>query len=405
MPAFEYIALNPRGREEKGVLEGDTPRQIRQVLREKQLVPLEVNEVKEGRNPKRSGLRTYRQRLSTADLALITRQLATLLKAGTPLEEALSAIAKQAHKPSIERIVMGVRSKVVEGHTLADSLAQFPSVFPKLYRATIAAGEHAGHLDAVLDRLADFTENHQAMQQKITTALIYPILLTLIAIGVVSGLLGYVVPQVVQVFENMGQELPVLTRGMIALSHFVTTAGPYLAIALVLLAFIFYRLYQRPGFRRRVDRWLLHLPLFGKLIRSKNATSFARTLAILAGSGVPILNALQNAAETVANLPMRDAVETTAERVREGGSISASLQRSGLFPPMMIHLIASGEGSGNLEEMLERAADQQERETTTTISATLALFEPALVLIMGAVVLIIVLAILLPIFELNQLVG
>lgn len=405
MPAFEFVAVNPRGREEKGVLEADSARQVRQQLRDKQLTPLEVKEVKESAGKSRSGLRTYRHKLSTADLALLTRQLATLLKAGTPLEETLSAIASQSHKSSVTRVVMGVRSKVVEGHTLADSLAQFPGVFPKLYRATVAAGEHAGHLDAILDRLADFTENSHAIQQKITTALIYPVLLTLIAIGVVAGLLGYVVPQVIQVFENMGQELPVLTRGMIALSGFVTSWGPYIFVLLILLAVVFYQLYKRPGFQRRVDRILLRLPLFGNLIRGKNAAAFSRTLSILAGSGVPILSALQNAAETVSNLPMREAVEHTAERVREGGSISGSLQRSGLFPPMTVHLIASGESSGNLEEMLERAADQQERETTTTISAALGLFEPALVLVMGAVVLIIVLAILLPIFELNQLVG
>lgn len=405
MPAFEFIAVNARGREEKGVLEGDSARQIRQQLRDKQLVPLEVQEVKEGAGTSSSGLRTYRHKLSTADLALLTRQLATLLKAGTPLEETLSAIGRQSHKSSVTRVIMGVRSKVVEGHTLADSLAQFPGVFPKLYRATVSAGEHAGHLDAILDRLADYTENHQAMQQKITTALIYPVLLTLIAIGVVAGLLGYVVPQVVSVFENMGQELPVLTRGMIALSDFVTSSGPYVLVLLIALVVLFYRLYKRDGFRRRVDHLLLRLPLFGNLIRGKNSASFSRTLSILAGSGVPILSALQNSAETIGNLPMREAIEETAERVREGGSISASLQRSALFPPMTVHLIASGESSGNMEEMLERAAEQQERETTTTISAALGLFEPALVLIMGAVVLIIVLAILLPIFELNQLVG
>ena len=405
MPAYEYIAIDTRGRERKGTMEGDTPRQIRQLLREKQLAPLEVEEVRERKGASRKGLRTYRQTLKAADLSLITRQLATLLQAGTPLEEALATIAQQAHRQSVERIIVGVRSRVMEGYSLADSLAQFPGAFPNMYRATVAAGEHAGHLDKVLERLADYTENHQAMQQKITSALIYPVMLTLIAIGVVSGLLGYVVPQVVQVFDNMGQDLPVLTRAMITASHIVKTFGPWVLALAIIGAIVFARLYRRPGFKRRVDGMMLRLPLIGNLIRGKNGAAFARTLSILAGSGVPILTALKNSADVVGNLPMKEAIEKTAEKVREGGTISGSLQKTGLFPPMAMHLIASGESSGKLEEMLERAAEQQERETTTTISTALSLFEPALILIMGAVVLIIVLAILLPIFELNELVG
>ncbi len=405
MPAYEYIAIDSRGKERKGTMEGDTPRQVRQLLREKQLTPLEVEEVRERKGTAEKGLRTYRQSLKTADLSLITRQLATLLQAGTPLEEALGTIAQQAHRQSVERIIIGVRSRVMEGYSLADSLAQFPGAFPNMYRATVAAGEHAGHLDKVLERLADYTENHQAMQQKITSALIYPVMLTLIAIGVVSGLLGYVVPQVVQVFDNMGQDLPVLTRAMIAASDIVKTLGPWVLVFSIIGAIVFARMYRRPGFKRRVDSMMLRLPLIGNLIRGKNGAAFSRTLSILAGSGVPILTALKNSADVVGNLPMKEAIEKTAEKVREGGTISGSLQKTGLFPPMAMHLIASGEQSGKLEDMLERAAEQQERETTTTISTALSLFEPALILIMGAVVLIIVLAILLPIFELNELVG
>ncbi len=405
MPAYEYIAIDARGKERKGTMEGDTPRQVRQLLREKQLTPLEVEEVKERKSKSRSGLRTYRQSLKAADLSLITRQLATLLQAGTPLEEALATIAQQAHRQSAERIIVGVRSRVMEGYSLADSLAQFPGAFPNMYRATVAAGEHAGHLDKVLERLADYTENHQAMQQKITSALIYPVMLTLIAIGVVSGLLGYVVPQVVQVFDNMGQDLPILTRAMITASHIVKTFGPWVLALAIIGAIIFARLYRRPGFKRKIDSMMLRLPLIGNLIRGKNGAAFARTLSILAGSGVPILTALKNSADVVGNLPMKEAIEKTAEKVREGGTISGSLQKTGLFPPMAMHLIASGESSGKLEEMLERAAEQQERETTSTIGTALSLFEPALILVMGAVVLIIVLAILLPIFELNELVG
>lgn len=402
MPAFEYIALSSRGKEQKGVLEGDTARQVRQQLRDRQLSPLEVIEVRDSKGS--PGLKTFRSSLRTGDLALVTRQLATLLSAGTPLDESLSAISSQSHKSTIERVITGVRARVVEGHSLSDSLAQFPGAFPSLYRATVAAGEHAGQLDKILERLADYTENHQATQQKITSALIYPILLTVIAIAVVAGLLGYVVPQVVQVFTNMDQELPILTRGLIATSHAVTTLGPYVLGLGILGLIVFFRLYKRAGFRRRVDGGLLRLPLIGNLIRGKHAAAFTRTLAILSSSGVPVLAALNNAAEVVTNLPMREAIESTAERVREGASISGSLQKTGLFPPMTVHLIASGEGSGQLDAMLERAADQQERETSTTINVALSLFEPALIIIMGVVVLIIVLAILLPIFELNQLV-
>ncbi len=404
MPAFEYRALNARGKEEKGILEGDSAKGIRQQLREKQLTPLEVSEIKEGA-ARGGAMLTSRTRLKSIDLALVTRQLATLLQAGTPLEEALAAIANQSGKKVVERTMLGVRGKVVEGYSFADSLGQFPAAFPELYRATVAAGENSGHLDKVLDRLAEYTENYQAIQQKMTTALIYPVLLTGIAILVVAGLLGYVVPQIVGVFENLGQELPALTKMLIAVSDFVKATGIYVVILLAVLALVFSRLYKRKGFRRRVDRALLRLPVFGKLIRGKNTAAFTRTLSILFSSGVSILEALQNAAQVVSNLPMREAIEETIVRVREGASLSGSLQRSGLFPPMVMHLIASGESTGRLGEMLERAAEQQESETSSTITAAISLFEPALILTMGITVLIIVLAILLPIFELNQMVG
>lgn len=404
MPAFEYKALNAKGKEEKGILEGDSAKGIRQVLRDKKLTPLEVNEIKES-SKKSAGLSTSRATLKSIDLALITRQLATLLQAGTPLDESLSAIANQSSKKVVERTLLGVRGKVVEGHSLADSLGQFPGAFPNLYRATVAAGENSGHLDKVLDRLADYTENYQAMQQKMSTALIYPVLLTVIAIVIVSGLLGYVVPQVVGVFENLGQDLPALTQMLIAVSDVVKASGIYIVILVIIGSIIFSRLYKKPMFRRKVDRWLLRLPVFGNLIRGKNTAAFTRTLSILTGSGVSILDALKNSSEVVANLPMRDSIEETIERVREGGSLSGSLQRSNLFPPMTLHLIASGEAAGRLGEMLERAADQQEMETNSTITAAISLFEPALILTMGIVVLVIVLAILMPIFELNQMVG
>ncbi len=403
MPAFEYAALNKTGRRERGVVEGDTARQVRQVLRERGLTPLEIAEVAEQKQRER-GVASFRRGVGAGDLALITRQLATLVRSGSPLEEALSTTARQTHKNAIKRVVLAVRARVVEGHTLADGMSEFPNVFPELYRATVAAGEQSGFLDAVLERLADYTEARQVMQQKIVTAMFYPALLTFMAVLVLGGLLGYVVPKVVQVFDNLGQELPLLTRGLIATSDLVRDYGVFALILLIALGFGLNRLLKHEEYRVRYHRLLLRLPLIGGLTRGLNTARFARTLSILAASGVPILEALKIAAQVIPNRPMRQAVETSAVKVREGAAIHRSLEQSGHFPPMTVYLIASGETSGNLQEMLERAAIQQERETDTTISATLGIFEPVLIMVMGAIVLLIVLAILLPIFELNQLV-
>ena len=406
MPAFEYTALKPTGREEHGVVEGDTARQVRQVLRDRGLTPLQVAEVAEQAASARSGLGAFSRRrgMRAGDLALLTRQLATLVRSGSTLEESLATAARQTEKRRTKSIILAVRARVVEGHSLATGLAEFPAAFPELYRATVAAGEQSGHLDAVLERLADYTESRQEMNQKVVMALFYPAILTVMAVLVLVGLLGYVVPEVVKVFENIGQELPWLTRALIAVSDAVRSYGIYAVIVLIALGAWIRRLLRNEEHLARFHRTLLRIPVIGRLTRSLNTARFARTLSILAASGVPILEAMHIAAQVVPNLPMRRAVETAALRVREGASIHASLERSGLFPPMTLHLIASGEASGNLEAMLERAAHQQERETSMTISATLGLFEPVLILAMGGVVLIIVLAILLPIFELNQLV-
>jgi general secretion pathway protein F len=404
MPAFEYTALNPAGREQNGVIEGDTARQARQVLRERGLSPLDVKQVAV---EKTQG--TVRQRLSggglnATELALMTRQLATLVRSGTPLEESLATTARQSSKPRIKRIILAVRARVNEGHTLEAGLSDFPAAFPELYRATVAAGEQSGHLDAVLDRLADYAESRQEMQQKINMAMFYPLILTTIAFLVAGGLLTYVVPQVVQVFEHLGQELPFLTRALIAVSDATKAYGLFFIVAIALGVYLFSRGMRNEAFRMRVHQFLLRLPLISRLIRGLNTARFARTLSILVGSGVPVLEALRIAAQVIPHVPMRQAVLAAAADVREGASINSSLQSSGFFPPMTLHLIASGESSGNLQVMLERAASHQERELQTSISAIMTLFEPVLILVMGVLVLIIVLAILLPIFELNQLV-
>lgn len=403
MGAFEYSALDAGGKERSGVLEGDTPRQVRQRLREQGLVPLSVEEVVRreaaGTGPARS-----RRRISATDLALITRQLATLVRAGLPLEEAFHSVARQSEKPRIKSMLLAVRSRIMEGHDMATGLADFPHVFPELYRATVGAGEQSGYLDTVLERLADYTEVRQALHQRVQLALLYPVLLTIVAISVTIALLTYVVPQVVQVFANMNQQLPVLTRGLIALSDFLRAHGLLLLTVGSALAVGVVWLLRRPGPRRRFHRLQLRLPLLARLVRGFNTARFSRTLSILVAAGVPALEALRIAAQVISNVPMREAVEAAAARVREGASLHGALEASGLFPPMTINLIASGEASGDLEGMLERAAASQEREIETLVSALLGLFEPLLILVMGGLVLMIVVAILLPIFDLNQLV-
>lgn len=403
MPAFEYAALTPQGRQEKGVLEGDSPRQVRQQLRERGLTPINVETVDSAsRVGSAGGLR--RGHMDAGELALLTRQLATLLRAGAPLEEALANIARQTRKAAVKRVVMGVRSRVVEGYSLGKALGEYPNIFSELYRATVEAGEESGHLDPVLERLADYTESRQVMRQKVGAALIYPVMLTLVAILVLAGLLGYVVPQVVQVFVEMGQQLPLLTRGLLLVSAAVQDYGLWALAVIILLVWVWRRLLRLEAFRYRVHQLLMGLPLIGNLYRGLNSARFARTLSILAGSGVPILDALEIAGRVLSSLPMREAVKQATARVREGSLIHKALERSGQFPPMMVYMIASGEASGQLEAMLERAAEQQEREADMAISTALALFEPLLIIVMGALVLLIVLAILLPIFELNQLI-
>jgi general secretion pathway protein F len=403
MGAYEYAALDVRGRTRKGVLEGDTARQVRAQLREQGLTPLEVSEVvqREQRRIRRAFLG---RGLSATDLALITRQLSTLTGSGLPLEEALRTVTLQTDRARIRRIMLAVRSRVVEGHSLATGLGDFPSSFSELYRATVAAGEQSGHLDLVLDRLADYTEQRQATRQKVQLALFYPALLTVMAVVVTVGLLVYVVPEVVRVFQDVGQELPGLTRGLIALSDFLRGHGPFLLLAVV-VAVVGARFALRvPAMHTAFDRAILAVPLIGRLARGVNTARFARTFSILMASGVEVLEGLRIAAQVVSNQPMRQAVEEAASRVREGASLHGSLQASRLFPPMTLSLLASGESSGNLDGMLERAATQQEREVETLIAALLGLFEPLLILLMGGVVLTIVLAVLLPIFDLNQLV-
>jgi general secretion pathway protein F len=344
------------------------------------------------------------RRVSAADLSLFTRQLATLVRAGLPLEEALLAVSQQTEKPRVQSIVLGVRARVMEGHALADGFAEFPRIFPEIYRATVAAGEQAGHLDKVLERLADYTEGRELIRQKVLAAMLYPIVLTVMSFGIVSLLMVYVVPKVVAVFENSKAKLPMVTQALIATSAFFRNYGLYLLIATVVAVVLFQRWQRDPAARRRVQRLQLRTPLVGKLTRGFNTARFTRTFSILSASAVPVLEALRISGEVVTNLPMRDAVTDAAARVREGAPIGRSLAVSRMFPPMTIHLISSGESSGQLESMLERAAISQERELDGLLSALVGLLGPLLIIVMGLFVMGIVFAMLLPIIEMNNLI-
>jgi general secretion pathway protein F len=403
MGAFEYVAMDQAGKQAKGLLEGDTPKHIRQLLRDRNLLPVSVTEVAQ-KEARRQSSFSFRKGISSGELALVTRQLASLSQSGMPLEESLLAVSQQNDNPRTKSILLGVRAKVMEGYTLADGLSDFPQAFPELYRATVAAGEQSGHLDIVLERLADYTESRQELRQNITNAMVYPIALVVMAVGIISFMLATVVPKIVGVFQSTQAELPGLTRGLITASDFLRDYWPALIIGIAALGYIIWRILQHEGPRRRYHRFLLSMPITGRLTRGINTARFTRTLSILAGAGVPILEALKISAEVIENLPMRDAVTDATIRVREGASISRSLAISKLFPPMMIHLISSGEAGGKLEEMLGRAAVGQEREVDGLIATLLGILQPLVIVLMGGIVLMIVLAILLPIFELNNLI-
>ena len=405
MGAFEYTALDAGGREQSGILEGDTARHIRQLLRERQLLPVAVNEIaqKESTRQKSTSF-SFTGRVSAADLSLFTRQLATLVRAGLPLEESLLAVSQQTERPRIQSIVMGVRARVMEGHTLANGFTEFPRVFPEIYRATVSAGEQAGHLDSVLERLADYTESREGMRQKVMAAMLYPIVLSVMCFVIVCGLMTFVVPKVVAVFEASKGKLPFITQVLIGTSDFMRADGIYLLIGIGLAAFLFNRWLRNPAARRKWHRTQLRMPIVGKLSRGFNTARFARTFSILSAASVPVLEALRISGEVVTNLPMQDAVADATARVREGAAIGRSLSTSKLFPPMTIHLISSGESSGTLENMLERAAIAQERELDGLLDAMVGLLGPMLIVSMGVFVMGIVFAMLLPIFEMNQLI-
>ncbi|MEE2890742.1 MAG: type II secretion system inner membrane protein GspF [Pseudomonadota bacterium] len=409
MAAYEFIALDARGRRQKGVLEADSVRQIRQQLRDRGWAPVSVEATASASTAQqdaagtRSGFR-FRRGLSLLELAIITRHLATLVGSGLPIEEALNAAAQQADRPRLKSILLAVRARVLEGYPLAAALAEFPAAFDDLYRATVSAGEHAGHLEEVLENLAEFTERRQESGQNVQMALLYPIILIFISLLIVGGLLAYVVPEIVGVYSDTGQELPWLTVALIALSEFLAAWGAALLGAVLVAIVGVARWLQLSGPKKRFHGLLLRLPITRSFVRAANASQFANTLAILTGSGVPLVDAMSISAQVVPNVRLRESIGGATQRVAEGTSLRMALEEVGQFPPLMIHMVGSGEASGDLDAMLARVAGHLERDLQRTVTVMLELLKPGMLLIMGGLVLLIVLAILLPILNLNQLV-
>ena len=406
MTAYRYRALNTAGKLVRGVLEGDSERQVRSTLRGQSLRPVEVNLANKqlAANKSRWRLPLLQSRISAGDLALLTRQLATLVQSNLPLDEALQAAAQQSRSARIKGMLLHVRSRVAEGHTLAYAMAEFPLVFNEMYRAMVNAGEHAGFLGPVLQQLADYTEQRQYTGQKLKMAMIYPFILVGVAVAVVVALMVFVVPELIGIFAHTRRELPLLTRGLIASSDFFRDYAMWMLVGLVILAFVIRRLLRSPQRKKRWHGLLLRTPGLSRLLIALDTARFASTLSILMASGVPLLDSLRIAGQVLTNLVLRQDSEVVAERVQEGSSLHRALQHSGRFPPMMVHMVASGEASGELETMLERSASNQERELEMTLGTMMSLFEPLMVVFMGGMVLTIVLAILLPIFDLNTMV-
>ena len=407
MAAFDYVALDGKGKQTKGVLEGDSQRQVRQQLRDRGLVPMSVEPA--ARAPGGAGSKKFTfgfgPSISARDLALLTRQMATLVQAGLPIGEVLTAVAQQTEKARIRSMMMAVRSKVLEGYALADSLGEFPRAFPPLYRATVSAGEHSGHLDLVLNRLADYTESSKETKQKIQGAMVYPAFLVLFSIAIVSLLMIKVVPNVVEVFSGTGQALPGITQALIATSDFFVNWWWLVLLLVAGTAAGLNLLLQRPAIQLSWHRHILGMPMFGKLSRNINTSRFASTLSILTSSGVPLVDAMRIAGEVMSNRWLQTRVREATIKVSEGASLKNALQHAGYFPPMMLHMIASGESSGELDTMLSRVATSQEQDLQAFIGIVVSILPPILLVVMAGLVLMIVLAILLPIIQMNNLIA
>ena len=404
MAEFDYIAIDPAGTERKGSVKAGTIDDARARLDARKLfvVRLEAGAVEVAR--KRAGLSLRAPRLSAKELTLFTRQLATLIEV-SPLEEALRTIGRQSELGHVQAIVGKVHSGVMEGRRLADALGAEPKSFPPLYRAMISAGESSGSLPTIMERLSDLMERQAVIRSKVLTAIAYPSVLAVFAVAVVAALMIFVVPKVVEQFDTVGQDLPLLTRMVMGLSAFLANYWWLLGILIGLSAIGFWRALKVEGFRYRFDGMMLRLPLLGRLIRDLHAARMARTLSTMVASRLPLMEGLVLTTQTVHNRVLRQASEEIVEAIRGGGSLSAALRRAGVFPPLLVYLAASGESAGRLDMMLERAADYLEREFDSFTSAALAMLEPVIIILMGGIVAVIILSILLPILQLQSLTG
>ena len=407
MPAFEYTAIDPAGRQRKGVLEGDSGRQVRQLLRDRGFAPMAValtaTRRSNGEGVSSKASLALRRAMSPLELALFTRQLSTLIAAGLPVEESLHTIARQSDKRRISTLVMNVRGKVLEGHSLASALGEYPNVFAAMYRSTVAAGEQSGYLHAVLDNLADHTEQRFESVRNVQMAMFYPVLLLIASLGIIGGLMVYVVPNIVEVFADTDQQLPLLTTLLIDASDFLRSYGWLLAILLLVLAMTVRLLLQRPSTRLQWDKRLLGLPMAGKMARGANASRYAATLAILTSSGVPLVDAMRIATETIGNSWLKRNLVEAVQRVSEGSTLRSALEAAEYFPPMFLHMIASGEAAGELDAMLAKVADYQSKELERQMTTLVQLMQPLILLLMAGIVMAIVLAILVPILGMHQL--
>jgi len=403
MPAFEYEALDAGGKSRKGVVSADSQRLARRELRRLNLTPVDISAPRGERAA--SGSLRKQARIPVSELVVLTRQLAALIGASTPLEEALNAIALQTDKPGVRTRLLGVRERVMEGWRFADALGEDPKSFPPLYCAVIAAGEASGDLGGVLERLATMLEKNRAMKGKAVASLIYPAVLAFVAGGVVTALMVFVVPKIVEQFNSFNAQLPFLTRLVIGVSDFVVNYGVYTFVAMLLIGAAFWRAMKEPPVRLAVHRNILRLPVLGKLVRALEGARFARTLATLFAGGAPLLDSIEGAQRTVSNAYIRDRLDVTVKLVAEGASMAAGLKRAGALPPMLTHMVAAGERSSSVPELLDKAALQLEEEFDTASTVALRLLEPAIIVIMGGAVLVIVLSIMLPILRLNSLIS